>query len=179
MRGAENKNVRRQFRKILIWRKCTQRGNAVKLLRQQIHRKLRWNREELFAVLNDRHWKLTVAGAYSAFLTSARRLNVSSGVFGPLFLIKQRRLIPVYMYIPLSFILVSRNSFICSLDRKKCPLVHRHFYLSCPVPPSSFFAYHAANSYDAWRDTWSFFQDKPKDGTILPAPSAIRDRPGR
>lgn len=65
---------------------------------------------------------------------SAGRLNVSSGVVGPLFLIKQRRLIPVYMYIPLSFILVSHNSFICSLDRKKCSLVLRHFYLCCPVP---------------------------------------------
>lgn len=66
---------------------------------------------------------------------STGRLNVSSGVFGPLFLIKQRRLMPVYTYILLSSILVSRNSFICSLDRKKCPLVPlvlpRHFYMSC------------------------------------------------
>jgi len=65
---------------------------------------------------------------------SAGRLNVSSGVFGPLFLIKQRRLIPIYTYIPLSPYF-SRNSFICSLDRKKCPLVLRHFYLFCLVLP--------------------------------------------
>lgn len=120
-------------------RSAVKRGNAVELFHQKIHRKLRWNRKELFAVLNDCHWKLTVAGAYSAFLMSAGRLNVSSGVFGPLFLIKQRRFIPVYTYIPLSSILLSRNSFICSLDRKKCPLVLRHFYLSClmfPLPHS-------------------------------------------
>lgn len=155
----------------------------MKLFHQKIHWKLRWNRKELFAVLNDCHWKLTVSGVYSAFLMSTGRLNVSSGVFGPLFLIKQRRLMPVYTYILLSSILVSRNSFICSLDRKKCPLVplvlSRHFYLSCLVSPFLILCVSRHKFVRCLARYVSFFPSRSFPSRVIGNPKPPRERWGQ
>lgn len=93
--------------------------------------------------------KKKLTGAYSAFLMSAGRLNVSSGDCGPLFLIKQ----PGVLFRDIrarhspGSSHFSRNSLICSLDRKKCPLVCSDIFIcpACFLPAlSSFFAYHTA-----------------------------------